>query len=82
MAASTVLADFAPHTGALLLVAGSDDTGVDHSVSENAATASASEDVSLEIIEGADHIYHVLTDDQSRAEQAIGLTVEWFAEKL
>ncbi len=82
MAASTALADFAPFAGALLLVAGSDDTTVDPSVSQNAATASASEDVTLEIIEGADHIYHVLTEDQTLADQAIGLTADWFAEKL
>lgn len=82
MATSTALADFAPYAGALLLVAGSDDTTVDPSVSENAATASASEDVTLEIIEGADHIYHVLTEDQTLADQAIDLTADWFAEKL
>jgi hypothetical protein len=82
MATSTALADFAPYAGALLLVAGSDDTTVDPSVSENAATASASEDVTLEIIEGADHIYHVLTEDQTLADQAIDLTADWFAAKL
>jgi dienelactone hydrolase len=82
MATSTALVDFAPYAGALLLVAGSDDTTVDPSVSENAATASASEDVTLEIIEGADHIYHVLTEDQTLAEQAIDLTADWFAAKL
>jgi dienelactone hydrolase len=82
MADSTALADFAPYAGALLLVAGSDDTTVDPSVSENATTASASEDVTLEIIEGADHIYHVLTEDQTLADQAISLTADWFAEKL
>jgi dienelactone hydrolase len=82
MAASTALADFAPFAGALLLVAGSDDTTVDPSVSENAATASASEDVTLEIIEGADHIYHVLTEDQTLADQAVSLTADWYAEKL
>jgi hypothetical protein len=82
MATSTALADFAPYAGALLLVAGSDDTTVDPGVSENAATASASEDVTLEIIEGADHIYHVLTEDQTLADQAIGLTADWFAKTL
>ena len=82
MASSTALADFAPYAGALLLVAGSDDTTVDPSVSENAATASASEDVTLEIIDGADHIYLVLSDDQALADEAIGLTADWFTEKL
>jgi dienelactone hydrolase len=82
MAAATALTDFAPYAGALLLVAGSDDIVVDPGVSENASTASASEDVTLEIIDGADHIYHVLTDDQTLADRAIGLTADWFAAKL
>jgi hypothetical protein len=82
MAASSALTDFAPYAGALLLVAGSDDTTVDPSISENAATASASEDVTLEIIQGADHIYLVLTEDQTLADQVIGLTADWYAEKL
>jgi dienelactone hydrolase len=82
MAAATALTDFAPYAGALLLVAGSDDIVVAPGVSENASTASASEDVTLEIIDGADHIYHVLTDDQTLADRAIGLTADWFAAKL
>jgi len=82
MAAATALTDFAPYSGALLLVAGSDDTVVDPAVSEHAATASASEDVTLQIIEGADHIYLVLTEDQTLADQAIDLTADWFAQKL
>lgn len=82
MAGATALSDFADFSGALLLVAGSEDTVVPPAVSENAATASASEDVTLEIIEGADHIYLVLTDDQSLAEEAISTTADWFAEKL
>jgi hypothetical protein len=82
MAASTALTDFAPYAGSLLLVAGSEDVDVDPSVSENAATASASEDVTLEIVDGADHIYLVLTEDQTLADEVIGLTADWFAEKL
>ena len=82
MMGGTALTDFAPYAGALLLVAGSDDVVVPPSVSENAATASASEDVTLEIIEGADHIYHVLTEDQTLADQAISMTADWYAEKL
>lgn len=80
--AGTALTDFAGYSDPLLLVAGMADEAVDPSVSENAATASASEDVTLEIIEGADHIYNVLTEDQALAEQAISLTADWFAEKL
>lgn len=63
-------------------MAGSDDTVVPPSVSENAATASASEDVTLDIIEGADHIYLVLGEDQTLADQAIADTADWFAQRL
>ena len=38
--------------------------------------------IALYRIEGADHIYHVLTEDQALAEQANGTTADWFAEKL
>jgi dienelactone hydrolase len=82
MATATPLADFAGFAGPLLLVAGSDDVVVPPSVSENAATASGSEDVTLKIIDGADHIYHVLTEDQALADEAISSTADWFTEKL
>ncbi len=82
MAASTALADFAPYAGALLLVAGSEDTTVDPSVSEHASTATASDDVTFQIIEGADHIYLVLSEDQALADEAITFTADWYAEKL
>lgn len=79
---STSLSDFAAFDGALLLVAGTADESVDPAVSENAATASASEDVTLEMIEGGDHIYQVLTDDQTMADGVISTTADWFAAKL
>ncbi len=82
MAAATPLVDFASYDGALLLVAGTDDTTVPPSVSENAATASASDDVTVQMIDGADHIYLVLSEDQTLADQVIGLTADWFADKL
>ncbi len=80
--ASTALTDFADYSGPLLLIAGTADESVDPSVSENAATASASDDVTLEMIEGADHIYLVLTEDQTLADEVIGMTADWFAQKL
>ncbi len=82
MAASTALDDFAPYANPLLLLVGSADTDVDPSVSEQASTATASDDVTFEVLEGADHIYLVLTEDQTLADQAIDMTADWFAEKL
>lgn len=32
----------------------------------------------LVLIDGADHIYHVLTDDKSESNQVIDTTVNWF----
>ena len=79
---ATALTDFAPFNGALLLVAGTDDVVVPQEVSEGATTASASEDVTLELIEGADHIYHVFEESLSSAQQVIDMTADWFATKL
>ncbi len=51
-------------------------------VSENAATVSASEDVTLELIPGADHTYLVLTEDQTLADEVIDRTADWYAKML
>lgn len=80
--AATALTDLGTYDGALLLVAGTEDESVDPAVSENAATASASDDVTLELIEGGDHIFLVLTEDQTMADGVIDMTADWYAEKL
>jgi uncharacterized protein len=80
--ASTALSDFAPFDGALLLIAGTADETVDPAVSQNAATASASTDVTVDLVDGADHIYAVLTEDQTMADYVIDTTAAWYAEKL
>lgn len=82
MMASTALTDLAAYANPMLLLAGAEDTTVDPAVSQLAAESTASEDVTLQIIDGADHIYNVLTEDQSLAEQAISSTADWFAQKL
>jgi len=79
---STALTDFAPYANPLLLVVGADDESVDPAVSENAATASDSADVTLETIAGADHIYHVFDEKQTLADGVISTTADWYAEKL
>lgn len=82
MLAATALSDLAPFARSMLLVVGSEDTVVLPSVSQDVAVSTASRDVTIEVIEGADHIFNVLTDDQALAEQAIAATAEWFAVKL
>ena len=39
-------------------------------------------DITLRIIPGTDHIYHVLTENQTDVNFVIGLTANWFADKL
>lgn len=82
MIASTPLTDAAGYVGPVLAVAGSDDTTVDPSVSQAFLATLNSPDETLRIIEGADHIYHVLTPDQTLAEAAITITADWIADRL
>jgi alpha/beta superfamily hydrolase len=82
MAAETALTDLAPYKNPLLLVAGSADTTVDPMTSRNVVPAVHSLDVSLRIIPGADHIYHILDKDQTLANRCISITVAWWAQKL
>jgi alpha-beta hydrolase superfamily lysophospholipase len=82
MMASTSLDQLGAYAGPMLLVAGEIDTTVDPDVSRHAAGASGSFDVTLRIIPGADHIYLVLTPDQTLANGVIKLTADWFKSKL
>lgn len=74
--------DVAPYAGPLLLIVGSEDTAVDPGNAKAAPTASAGGDVTLHAIEGADHLFNVLTDDQRPADTVITTTVDWFAVRL
>ena len=82
MLASTPLTDAAGYEGSVLAVAGSEDTTVDPSVSQAFLATLNSPDETLQIIQGADHIYHVLTPDQTLAEAAITITADWLADRL
>jgi dienelactone hydrolase len=82
MIASTPLSDAATYTGAILAVAGSEDTTVDPSVSQAFIATLDTPDETLQIIDGADHIYNVLTPDQTLAEATITITADWFASLL
>jgi uncharacterized protein len=82
MIASTPLSDATGYEGAILAVAGSADTTVDPSVSRAFIATLDSPDETLRIIDGADHIYNVLTADQTRAEAAITITADWFDARV
>jgi uncharacterized protein len=81
-ATSTPLTDATSYAGAILAVAGSEDTTVDPSVSQAFVATLNTPDETLRIIRGADHIYNVLTPDQTHAEAAIMITAEWFDARL
>ena len=82
IAASTNLDLIAGYHNPLLAIAGADDVTVDPRWSKALLHAAGSSDTTLRIIQGADHIYHVLTPDQSFAERVMSLTARWFASRL
>lgn len=82
MIASTPLTDATSYVGAILAVAGSEDTTVDPSVSQNFIATLDTPDETLQIIDGAGHIYNVLTPDQTHANAAIKITADWFDARL
>jgi uncharacterized protein len=82
MIVSTPLTDATGYEGPILAVAGSADTTVDPSVSQAFIATLDSPDETLRIIDGADHIYNVLTPDQTRAEAAIAITADWFDARI
>lgn len=82
MEASTARDAIAGFDGPILAIAGTEDTVVDPVWSRQLALDAGSLDYTLRILEGADHIYLVLTPDQTLAEQVIELTGAWFSDKL
>ncbi len=65
----------------LLIIAGENDGSITLA-SRSFASNAGSMDITLRIVPGADHIYNVLTPNQADAELVIGLTANWFPEKL
>lgn len=78
--ASSPLRDIAAFTGPILAVNGAEDELAPQS--QQMLDAAASTDTTLHTVAGADHIYHVLTDDQSQAQEVLDTTVAWLAERL
>lgn len=81
MLASAARDAIGEYAGPILAIAGTEDPGP-ASRSRQIAQDAATLDFTMRILEGADHIYHVLTPDQTLAEMVLKLTGEWFAEKL
>jgi dienelactone hydrolase len=74
------LQDIADYHGPLLGIDGSDDYIWPQTKDE--LYAAGSYDETLHVVPGADHIYHVLDDDQTQAEDVLDTTATWFAAKL
>lgn len=72
--------EFPKYTGAFMVVAGSEDGSADFLdwYRENATG-----DLKASYrVEGADHIYNVLTEDQTNSNAVIEKTADWFAMTL
>ena len=74
------LQDIAGYHGPLLGIDGSDDYIWPQTKDE--LYAAGSYDETLHVVQGADHIYHVLDADQTQAEDVMDTTAGWFAAKL
>jgi alpha/beta superfamily hydrolase len=70
----------AQYPGAYLAVAGDQDFSAAYV--EDFVAASPAEPKEAWIVPGGDHIYQVLSEDQTMAEEVITRTADWFAETL
>ena len=75
------LFEITKYTNPLLVIAGENDE-LQPEYARQFAVRAGSFDVRLVIIPEGDHIYQVLTDDQTMAEEVMNLTNDWFIEKL
>lgn len=66
------------YRGALLSIAGEEDDVVDPEVSRELVNLVKSNDKTLKILRGGDHIFNVLSEDRSLANETIDITVNWF----
>jgi dienelactone hydrolase len=78
--ASHPLQDSAGYRGPLLGIDGTDDFIWPQT--KDLLRAAGSYDETFHAIPGADHIYHVLTPDQTQAEDVMDTTATWFADNL
>jgi dienelactone hydrolase len=74
------LQDIANYHGPLLGIDGTEDYIWPQT--KDLLYAAGSYDETFHAIPGADHIYHVLTPDQTEAEDVLNTTAAWFAENL
>jgi hypothetical protein len=78
--ASHPLQDIANYHGPLLGIDGTEDFIWPQT--KDLLYAAGSYDETFHAIPGADHIYHVLTPDQTQAEEVMDTTAAWFADEF
>jgi uncharacterized protein len=80
LAAHDLASTVANYSGAFLSIAGSEDFSAAYA--EDFVASSKGETKEAWIVEGGDHIFGVLGEDQTMANSVIQKTVEWFAKTL
>ena len=76
---ATKLGDY---KGALLAIAGSEDTVVLPAVADEILAAAGSENERKAIIEGADHTFNIFSGDMTAFDELMQTTIDWFSETL
>ena len=84
------LSDLGAYKGAILAVAGREDTTVPYESSEKIVAAVGSVDATLILVKGANHLFNVLSDndknglaeDQVHADNLLSLTSAWLKQRL
>lgn len=80
--AQKALSAMAHYNGALLAIAGSEDTVVDPDSAKRLVLASNATPGEALIIKGADHIFHVLDKNHGQSEQLLWHTTHWLFHYL
>lgn len=74
--------EFSKYEHPVLAIAGSDDTVVDPKNAEIIVSVNKKPESHMHIVEGADHIFNILSDDKSKFNELIQVTTDWFRETL
>ena len=77
---TTPMEGFRKYAGPVLAIAGSADEIVPCSHAKEIMAESTNEQSKMLILPGADHIFNVLSEDKTIAEQVLNTTVDWFAK--
>ena len=76
------LDDVAGYTGPVLAVTGGADEVVPPEVSDVLIQTIASTDTTRYVVQDADHEFDATSDDQTHAEETLGVTNDWLVTKI